>query len=112
MPLFTDLSKKLSTTTQNVVRGTKELTETARLNSLISDEHKQIASLYSQIGKLYYESYDASPETPLGELCLEINAANERIAKYEQDKLHIKGVKHCPSCGADVPAGIAFCGGC
>ena len=112
MPLFNDLGKKLSATTQNVVRGTKELADTAKLNSQISDENKQIANLYSQIGKQYYESSEADAETPLGKLCLAINEAKERIAKLEAEILEIKGVKRCPSCGADIPPGTAFCGAC
>ena len=112
MPLFNDLSKKITATTQNVVRGTKDFTDTARFRSLIADEQKQIASLYSQIGKLYYDSNEADAETPIGKLCLAIDSATERIAKYEQDILQIRGVKNCPSCGIEVPINAAFCGGC
>ena len=112
MPLFNDLSKKITATTQNVVRGTKDMTDTARLNSLIAEEQKQITGLYLKIGKLYYETNEADMDTQLGKLCFAINAANERIAKYEDGILQIKGVKRCPSCGVDIPINAVFCGGC
>ena len=98
--------------TQDVVRGAKDLTDTARQNSLITDEQKKITILYSQIGKLYYETNEADPDTPLGKLCLAINSSNERIAAYQEEIRKIKGTKHCPSCGADINLASSFCGVC
>jgi len=108
MPLLDKMKKA----TQDVVRGTKEFTDIARQNSLIADEQRQIAGLYSQIGKLYFETHEADPETELGKLCLAIIAANERIGKCNETISQIKGNKRCPSCGADIPITSAFCGVC
>jgi predicted amidophosphoribosyltransferase len=112
MAFLDDLSNKITATTQNVVRGTKGLTDTARLNSLISEEQRQIANLYSQIGKLYCETAEIDAGTPLGELCLAVTASNERIAKYNDEILEIKGSRRCPNCGADISLNSAFCGAC
>jgi predicted nucleic acid-binding Zn ribbon protein len=106
------LLDKLTKATQDVVRGAKDLTDTARQNSLIADEQKQIANLYSQIGKLYHETFEYDLETPIGKLCVAINAANERIAKHTEEIRQIKGTKHCPNCGADIPLASSFCGVC
>ncbi|MDR1439699.1 MAG: zinc-ribbon domain-containing protein [Clostridiales bacterium] len=106
------LLDKLQKVTQDVVRGTKDLTDTARLNSLIADENRQIAALHAQIGKLYLETSDADPETPIGKLCLAIKASNARIAKYSEEIQQIKGARRCPHCGADIPHSSAFCGVC
>ena len=108
MPLFDKRSKA----TQDDVQMTKDLTDTTRHNSLIADENKQIVNLYSQIGKLYYETQQHDPETPLGKLCTEIDAANERIAGYDEERRRIKGTKRCASCGAEIPVASAFCGVC
>ena len=103
---------KITKATQDVVRGAKDLTDTARQNSLIADEQKQVASLYAQIGKLYYETHEPDAETPLGRLCLAVNASNERIAKYNEEIRKIKGTMRCPHCGADIPVVSSFCGVC
>ena len=103
---------KITKTAQDVVRSTKDLTDTVRQNSLISDEQKKIASLYSQIGKIYYETQDADPETTLGKLCLTIDASNDRIAAYNEEIRKIKGAMRCQSCGADIPITSTFCGVC
>jgi ribosomal protein L40E len=112
MPFFDNIGKKITETTQNVVRGTKDLTDTARFNSLIAEEERQIAELYSQVGKLYYETSEPDSETPIGKLCLSITAAMERIAKYQESIRQVKGVKRCQSCNADIPVTSAFCGVC
>jgi len=103
---------KLTKVTQDAVRGTKDFTDVARQKSLIADEQKQIANLYSQIGKLYYETTEANPDTPIGKLCLAITASTKRIAKHEEEIRQIKGTKRCPSCNADIPLASSFCGVC
>ena len=103
---------KLTKATQDAVRGTKDFTDIARQNSMIADEQKQITSLYQQIGKLYYETNEPDPETPIGMLCLAVKAASDRIAKCNEAIRQIKGAQRCPSCGADNPLVSSFCGIC
>lgn len=112
MAFLDNIGKKITATTQNVVRGTKDLTDIARLNSLISEEQKQINNLYSQIGKLYYETVEYDTDSALGKLCMVIKSCNERINKYGEEIREIKGVRRCSECGADVPLSSAFCGVC
>jgi hypothetical protein len=95
----------------NAIRGTKDFTETAKLNSQIADEKKQIQSIYNQIGKLYYET-NPHDDSPLGKLCADINKCNKRIEEREKEKLEIKAAKKCSNCGANVAANTAFCVKC
>ena len=103
---------RITKAAQDVVRGAKDITDTARQNSLIAGEQKQISNLYLQIGKLYYETQVIDPAAPLGKLCLAINSSNERIAVYNEEIRKIRGTIHCPSCGADIPIASSFCGVC
>ncbi|MDR1687872.1 MAG: zinc ribbon domain-containing protein [Clostridiales bacterium] len=103
---------KITKATQDVVRGAKDLTDTARQNSLIAEEEKQILNLYTQIGKLYFEAGEFDPETPIGRLCTALSAAKARIAKYQEEIRQIKGTKKCPNCGENIPLSSAFCGVC
>ncbi len=112
MALFNGINKKITSTTQNIVRGTKDFTDTARFQAMIDDEKAQIEGLLSQIGKLYVETNGFDPETPLGKLCIAARAAKERIAQYEQEIRRIKGLKRCPACGTDAPLNSIFCGEC
>jgi hypothetical protein len=112
MALFDDIKRKVADTTQGAVKATKELAETARLNSQISDEQRKIGNHYSQIGKLYYEQYGNNAEPPFDEMCAAIRAAAAQIDKLQLDVQLVKGVKRCPSCGADVALSAGFCGKC
>ena len=103
---------KLQQVGQGVVRGTKELTDTTRLRSQIAEEQRQIANFYAQIGKTYYETVEPEADSPIGALCQAIKAAQERIEKYEEDILQIKGTRRCPVCNANVPIADPFCGSC
>jgi hypothetical protein len=68
MALFDDIKKKVLDTTQSAVKVTKELAETAKLNSQIAEEQRKIGNLYYQIGKLYFEKYGVEAEAPFGEM--------------------------------------------
>jgi TRAP-type C4-dicarboxylate transport system substrate-binding protein len=117
-----DILDKLKNKTQDVVRGAKDYSDTARQKSLIAEEEKKIAALYEQTGKNFYETQQPDPETPLGKFCLAIKASFDRISGYEEEIRKIKDVKQTPSggavkrfctgCGAGLVGGTAFCASC
>ncbi|MDR2357138.1 MAG: zinc ribbon domain-containing protein [Oscillospiraceae bacterium] len=112
MAIFDEIGKKITNVGQSVVKGTKDITETARLNSQISDEQSQISRLYAEIGEVYYEQFHENAAPQLAQRCAGITAALERIAAYRQELQHIRGMTRCANCGAEIPAAAAFCGNC
>jgi hypothetical protein len=112
MSILDSFCKKTRRATQSLVKSTKDFTDTARLNSQIADERRQIENYYIQIGKIYHETLGADEDTPSGKLCMAIDAANHRITKYERDVLKIKGIKKCLACGKNTPINAVFCSGC
>ena len=52
MAFFDKLSKTVTEVSQKTIAKAKELADTSRLNSMISEEEKVIANQYFQIGKL------------------------------------------------------------
>jgi hypothetical protein len=90
----------------------KDMTDTARQNSLIAEEQRQIAHMYSQIGKLYCDTVEPDEETPIGKLAYAVRASQERIEKYNEEIRLIKGARRCPSCSAEIPLSSTFCGIC
>ncbi|MDR1061479.1 MAG: zinc ribbon domain-containing protein [Clostridiales bacterium] len=112
MALFDDLKKKVADTTQGAVRGARDITDSARYNSLISDEQKSIANMYGQIGKYFYEHCTEQVESPLKEMCESIAASNVRIASYQLGLQQIRGMKTCANCGTEIPIAAPFCSNC
>jgi rubrerythrin len=112
MALFDEIGKKITNAGQSVVKGTKDLAETARINSQISEEQKQLGRLYAQLGKLYFEQIGGNPEAPFHDICEAIAAAEGRIAGYQHELQQIKGTKLCANCGAEITDSSAFCPMC
>ena len=105
MAFFVDLGKMVS-------KGTKNLTENARLNASILENRRKIEKLYSSLGQAYFEAHknDPAPEQPA--LMEELNKLSAAIAQAEKELNEMKNRGKCPNCGAEVPQGALFCPVC
>jgi len=112
MAFFEDIGKKITQTGQDALTKTKNMTEAARLNGMISDEDRKITQMLTEIGKVYY---NLNSNDPGDEYTSYISAIKESIAKktqFSEQVKKLKGVEKCPHCGQDVPYGVAFCSSC
>lgn len=112
MAFFDDLGKKLSQAGQTAVQKTKDLTDIARLNGLISDEERQINSNHCQIGRLYVSLHQEDYESDFAAMVNAIQESERKISAYRQQIQDIKGVVRCEKCGAEVGSNVAFCSTC
>ncbi len=112
MGFFDDIGKKLSNVGQTVAQKGKDVVDTAKLNSAISDEQKKIEKAYEKIGRLYAERHADSPEPDFVEYLDEIKASENAIAECQQKLQDLKGVTVCPACGAEVGTDSMFCPNC
>ncbi len=111
MAFFEEIGKKLTETGQGVAKQTKNLTEIARLNGVISEKKKEINALFLAIGQAYYNRHklDAAEEV---EKIQEISLAYEKIEQCQKEISAIKEGVHCPKCDAPVNGENAFCTNC
>lgn len=112
MAFFDHLGRRASQATAKAVQKAQELSETTRLNTLISDEEKKIDNAYSQIGKLYVSLHRANPEEAFAGLVSSIAASEETIRRSRERIQDLRGVQRCTQCGAEIPIGVAFCSSC
>lgn len=112
MPVFNDIGKKLSQTGQDAVKKTKDMIETGKLNSLVSDEKKRIANLYQKIGKTYFELFSANPDERVAEACAQISESMRNIEEWIAEANRLKGIAACPACGAENAVTANFCNYC
>ncbi|MDD7738787.1 MAG: zinc ribbon domain-containing protein [Fusicatenibacter sp.] len=112
MAFFDKLSKTVTEASQKTIAKTKELADISRLNSMISDEEKNINNQYFQIGKLYVSTHKDNVEDDFVGMVNLIADAEAKIRDYRKQIQDIKGVQRCPNCGAEVPSGSAFCSSC
>lgn len=112
MAFFDDLGKKISQAGQSAVQKTKDITDTAKLNSAISEEEKKINNAYIQLGQQYMTLYGNNPEPAFAELVNIVNTAKASIEDYKKQISDIKKVTRCVNCGAEVSNSASFCNSC
>lgn len=112
MAFLDGIGKKLSQTSQDVVKKTKNFADSAKYSGMIIDEEKNIHSLYTELGKACYELYKEEPQEELRDLIGKINSAFSRIDQYNEQIALLNGAQKCPRCGVMVPDGGMFCNSC
>lgn len=112
MAFLDKLSKTVSEASQKTIAKTKELVDTSKLNSLISEEERKINNLYLQIGKLYVSLHNEDCENDFAEMMSMLADSEAKIIDYQKQIQDIKGVQRCKNCGAEVASGAAFCSVC
>lgn len=112
MAFFDKLSKSVTEVSQKTIAKTKELADTSKLNSMISEQEKIITNQYFQIGKLYVSIHKDDFEDDFAGMIAAIADADAKIKDYKKQIHDIKGVQRCEKCGAEVSNGAAFCSSC
>lgn len=112
MSFLDNIGKTITDVSQSTIQKGKDIADTAKYNSLISEEEKKMTSLYEQIGRHYVEVYKESPEESFVEYLTALKEMQEKVADYQQKINELKKVTQCPSCGAEMPNGALFCAAC
>jgi predicted amidophosphoribosyltransferase len=97
---------------ESAVQKTKDMTDIARINSLISDEEKKINGVYTQLGKFYATLHANDYESQFAGMMIAIKEAEMNISLYKKQILDIKGVTICEKCGSEVAKSVLFCNVC
>ena len=109
MAFFDKLSKTVTEVSQKTIAKAKELADTSRLNSMISEEEKVIANQYFQIGKLYVSVHKDDFEDDFAGMIGAIAEAEAKIKDFKMQIQDIKGVQRCEKCGAACRNCSGFC---
>lgn len=114
MGFIDDIGKSFSDAGQQIAQKASGMAGSAKFSSAISEENKKILGLYQEIGRIYYESHnnDENPEADLAGLLAAVKESKARVAEFEVKAKELKGIRICPSCGADVSVQSKFCTKC
>lgn len=111
---FDGLGESFAKTMREIGGRAESLYSEQKLKNKISGEEKQIAKIMEELGKIIYRRYRGG--VPLEDmqrrLCEQIDQRMERISQYKEEIAGVKSKKLCPSCGATVEMGMAFCPHC
>ncbi len=90
----------------------KNASEASNLNGKIRENEKLLDKHYYDLGKLYFEKHGTSPSEETDGICKAIASCLDEIAQLKKKLVIVKGLKLCPSCGAECPSDVAFCSVC
>lgn len=89
---FEQFGKKVTQTSQDAMKKTKEFAEIAKLNTQISDEEKRLNKIYMNLGRLYYQLYGNQPSLEFKDLCLAIEGSLKNVEHYEVMVNELRGL--------------------
>lgn len=112
MAFFDEIGKRLSQAGQTAIQKTKDMTDVARINGVISEEEKKVNNNYYQIGKLYVAKHSTNYEDEFEGMMSAIRESEAKICECRQQIQAIKGTVCCEKCGEEVPSEAAFCSSC
>lgn len=112
MALFEQIGKKITVASQGVVKQTRNLTDTTRLNAKISENKNKMSQLLFEMGNDYYKKHRKDQDCEEQEYIDQINALFIEILNYQKEIEEIKTAESCPACGARIAEDAAFCMKC
>ena len=112
MGILDSISKTITDAGQSIAQKGKNISDSAKLHSLISDEEKRLASIYLQIGRLYVQERGDAPDPVFSELVNAVRESESLLNDYQAKAEELKGFVRCPSCGSKVAVGSIFCAAC
>lgn len=112
MAFFDQVGQKLTRTSQEAVKKTKDMAEVVRLNNAIAEEQRKIENNYLEVGRLYYQHFADRDEEIFKPLLEQIKSCQTAVLEMRTAVRQLKGLQACPSCGNEQPIGQAFCNAC
>ena len=112
MALFEQLGKRITDAGHGVVKQTRDLTDTTRLNAKISENKKKMSQLLFEMGNDYYKKHRQDQHCEEQEYIDQLNVLFNEILKYQREIEEIKTSETCKVCGSRIAEGAAFCMSC
>ena len=95
MAFWDDLEKKATDATTNVMSRVKGVSDTTRLNSMVTEEEKRIRDIYFKIGQTYVALHGQENDAAFVNLLNALKASQLKVEQYKQEIMDIKGVRRC-----------------
>jgi len=112
MDIFTKIGNKVSSVASSASTKVKDIADTTSINRQIAADEGKMNTLFSEIGKIYYNKNKNNPTEEFQAAFNEIAALEEKIANEKARLQALKKTKTCTNCGGEIPAGAAFCANC
>lgn len=112
MSFFDQLAGSLNKVTKDISSKAQEISDTAKLNSRISDANALLKSTFAAIGEAYYEKNKDDESNEFADQFRIVAEAKASIEEYRSEVRRLKGVICCEGCGSEIPKDASFCPKC
>ncbi len=109
MDFFNEIGKKITDAGHKTIKITRDMTDTIKYNSMISDEEKTIKTCYLRIGELYYKKFAVQADAEFKSFFDQITDSENKIEEYRKAIEELKEIAKCPKCGATINDDDSFC---
>ncbi len=109
---FDDISRTLAGKGKEAAQKAKDVAEIVQLKAQATSEKNKVKSLYAAIGQLYYKNHKDDTDGEYQSIVDEITKSLSAVAELQAKVRKLDGSMVCPSCGAVIKKGNAFCGKC
>ena len=109
---FDDISKTLAGKGKEAAQKAKDVAEIVQLKAQATSEKNKVKALYTAIGQLYYKNHKDDADGEYQSIVDEITKSLATVAELQTKVRKLDGSVVCPSCGAVIRKGNAFCGKC
>lgn len=115
MGFLDDLDQTITGWGQNALKKTRDMTDTVKIQSTISNLENRKKDALTELGRIIYETfktYGGNPNEEELHVIELLNQIEQEIEQYEKQLQVVKGVKICPNCHSEMPTNSMFCSNC
>ena len=114
MAFFEELKRNASGVANKAAKKTNDLTSLAKLNVAIKNTESKLASVYEEIGRLFYNA-ERNGEDYNSDIAALIMKADKMKADIEATQKQINALRKvvvCEGCGNEISEEAAYCSFC
>lgn len=105
---------KINRVGQDIAQKVKNTNRVEKLEFCIQEERLAQKELYSEIGRVFYETVSdrSQLDVPIATLLLKIDDSVRKVCELQEKIAQIKNEKRCPVCGRSYNPDFVYCAGC
>ena len=112
MAFFEQLGYRIAEARHGVVKQTRNLTDTTRLNAKIADNKREMSQLLFELGQNYYQKHRKETDNEEQPYIDRVNELFQEILSWQDEIERIKSGEVGRVCGSRIVEGAAFCISC
>lgn len=110
--LFDEVKRGLADTGKQMVKRTRELTDTVQIRAKMAAERENLARLYALVGRQVFEAGNEEWESRFEDEFAQIRKSLKTREELEAELQELEGAGFCPQCGAKTAKNALFCSRC